>query len=155
MHSLRLILAFTSVHELVFPRVTIYTMAGQRCGPAGLGEVVDDGNGAIVDTRLMVPGKFTPAEILAMNMWCRFATQEEMELDGKWYRRLQTPKAIVIGQRTESRVAPHHFPIGASANCATALAQSPTPFWQDVPVDGQLLECVPAPPTPRSSHSEE
>ena len=154
MHSLRLILAFTSVHELVFPRVTIYTMAGQRCGPAGLGEVVDDGNGAIVDRRLMVPGKYTPAELLAMNMWCRFATQEEMELDGKWYRRLQTPKAIVIGQGEEARVAPPDLPIGFKVNCATAVAQDPKHFWEDMPEDSQLLEGASTPVILPSSDSE-
>ena len=111
-----------------------------RHTPAGLGALVEDVDGASVDTRLTVPCSLTPSDILSMQHGCRLATQKETEDDGKLYRYIDMPKAIVIGQGEEARVAPPDLPIGFKVNCATAVAQDPKHFWEDMPEDSQLLE---------------
>ena len=74
-NSLLRVMSGSDADKAKFRRVTIYTMAGDRCGPAGLGELLDDvtvdGVGVIVkDTRLTVPGHYSPSLILSMQPWC-------------------------------------------------------------------------------------
>ena len=135
-----------------FHRVTIYTVAGNRCGPAGLGKLLEDVDGAgasAKDMRLTVPGHYSPSFILSMQDWVRLATPAEMEEDKKWYRPIDTPKAIVIGKEGEGRVAPPDIPIGFEVDCATAIAQAQNPTWEDiVPIN---LEGVSTPVSPPSN----
>ena len=59
----------------------------------------------------------------------------------------------MIGKGEEGRVAPPDRPIGFKVDCATAVAQDPKTFWEDMPEDSQLLEGVSTPVFPPSSDS--
>ena len=126
-------------------RVKVRTCGGTQIGIPGVGEG---------DDRLTFPRRYLVADALEARIWFRFATEEEMKQDGKWYRISEVqPKAFV---HSNGQIANKDDEMGLiSTNLGndftlTSLESVPDPIpkkKEDLPL--MDLEGISTPPTPR------
>ena len=108
----------------------------------------------INDTRLTVPGHYTPHDLTTVfRTWIRFATLDEVREDGKWYRFAEVPTTFLIGTSHASRIAVSNLPIGCEGAEVTAIVQQckPSVVWEERELDTDVLHAVSTPTTPSPS----
>ena len=132
-------------------RVTCLTMAGHKCGPAGVNSRHESIGSNTIDTRLTLPAHLQVSTVLGMRHWIRFATDEEQRLDPEkgWWRHLEfQPQAIVCGHGDQAILARSDWPIGCHGPVVIVLSGKVQEFWVDKPVEDWLVDAVSTPPTP-------
>ena len=138
-----------------FPRVTLYTLSGERCGPRGLGALKKAADGSIIsDTRLTVPGHFTPLELSSsFPHWSRFGTPDEKKNNDEWESRMEVRIVVLTSSGQTSKIAVSKLPIGCNGTQVTAIVSLSEPIieWEERESDTQLLDGVITPSTPSPS----
>ena len=98
-------------------RVKAYTASGEQVGLAGLGDGTD---------RLTFPPQWKVADVLNNMYWIRFATEEEKNAGGAWWRAAAVQPWAVLHEG--GILAMPGEPIGLFGDSVTVLAQCPQPF---------------------------
>ena len=136
--------------------MTLYTLSGERCGPTSFGALKKAADGTIVsDTRLTVPGHFTPHELpSSFPHWSRFATPDEKIENEGWECCMEVPIfCLLTGTGHTSKIAVSNLPIGCNGAQVTAMVPLCEPIveWEERESDTHLLDVVTTPSTPSPS----